>query len=301
MCAGLGVDSVAMARSGLTVRSIEQNPVLAAALEHNFKILELEIEVVCLPAELYIETLRANSLELLYADPDRRPAGNKVRALEDSRPDPVSYWARWKDISSRIILKISPMFDAHEAIRTLGSEGIEAVEAWSLNAELKELLIRYSSHNHSEAILRACMRRSSGGFRQFEDGLFREDRRLAVQVESIERGMYLADPEAALHKLGMYSKLSEQYPEGRWISANTHLMIFHKPPIDFPGEVFVLERPFDRKTDQNTALDPLLRNYPERAETLRKQHRLLGGSNRRLIGFRNQSLRSELWIARSDF
>ncbi len=299
LCAGLGVDSAALAMSGMRLRAIEANPVLSEALKHNFKVLELEVEVVQSLAEDYVESVQNEHFELIYADPDRRPGKKKILSLEDSRPDPVSSWARWMALADRIILKISPMYDPHEALRRLGSTGIEAIEAWSLNSELKELLIRYSSQNQKDTQIRAFMKSPSGRIRSLEDSLVRRESAPLPLAGSIVAGMYIGDPEPALHKLNLYARLSEQFPEGGWISRNTHLMVFEKAPIDFPGDVYVLERAFDRKLDQSSALEPLLRNFPERAETLRKQHRLKPGSTHRLIGFRNQSHRTELWIARS--
>jgi|GEM_PF-1836031 len=301
VCAGLGIDAAAMAESGFSVTALESNPVLARALDHNFAVLEHQITVLPTPAEVFFEK-NTDRFDLLYADPDRRPADRKALALEDCRPNPVDQIAVWKNRASRVWIKLSPMFDADEAIRRLGESHLEAVEAWSWNGEVKELLVRYGAPTTQPAQRRVRIAAHNAPLLCMESDWNTPqpsvlDRSSSLDLPPIASGQILADPAPALHKMHLYAALGQRYPDAVWISPTTHWMLFQTPPVAFPGKIYRLLRKFDRKQDRGSALEPLLRNYPDKAEVLRKQHRLLPGGRDRLVGFRNAHGQIELWIA----
>ncbi|MBI1315995.1 hypothetical protein GC167_03940 [bacterium] len=298
VCAGLGVDSVAMAQSGYVVTALETNPILARALEHNARVLEVNVRAVHISSEAHWERT-SERYDLIYADPDRRPGNRKVRSLEDCQPNPVDQIEVWKDRGTRVQIKLSPMFDPDEAIRKLGYTGLEAAEAWSWNGEVKELMLRYITPAPSHPQRRVMMAALGAPLVPFESPWTVPDRGRTIAEANRPMGSYpfLADPAPALHKMQLYGTLGQHYPEAVWAGPNTHWMLFPSPPKNFPGKVFRLLRPFDRKRDRGSALEPLLRNFPEKAEALRKQHHLLPGGQNRLVGFRNAQGQAELWIA----
>ncbi len=142
---GLGVDSAHFARHFDEVIAIENDPLLVDIARYNFARLGLHnVQVIHASAEEFVASTDLKA-DLVYADPDRRSAANrKLLLLEDYSPDIVLLHKRLHEISPRVVVKVSPLFDFAEAIRIFGAH--TRVEAVSLGGELKELLIETGSH-----------------------------------------------------------------------------------------------------------------------------------------------------------
>ncbi len=83
-CCGIGADSIALARAGCRVHSVDLSPTCCQFVEWNAKAYGIadRISVTC---DDVLETETA--AEFLHIDPDRRPAGRKrVRRVEDCLP-----------------------------------------------------------------------------------------------------------------------------------------------------------------------------------------------------------------------
>lgn len=96
------------------------------------------VEVVCMSAEEY---LRRDGLRFdwIYADPDRRSAqGRKLVRLEDCSPDIVALKPRLAQVSGRLCVKNSPLFDVGEALRLFPGSRVEVL---SLGDECKEVVV----------------------------------------------------------------------------------------------------------------------------------------------------------------
>ena len=75
----------------------------------------------------------------VYADPDRRSAeGRKLVRLEDCSPDIVALKPRLKQVSGRLCVKNSPLFDVGEALRLFPDSRVEVL---SLGDECKEVVV----------------------------------------------------------------------------------------------------------------------------------------------------------------
>ena len=118
---GLGVDALFLSRRFRRVVTLERNEVLARVAAENFSRMGVaNVEVVCMSAEEY---LRRDGLRFdwIYADPDRRSAqGRKLVRLEDCSPDIVALKPRLAQVSGRLCVKNSPLFDVGEALRRGG-------------------------------------------------------------------------------------------------------------------------------------------------------------------------------------
>ncbi len=148
---GLGVDSANFARRFRRVTAVERDPVLAAVARENFQRLGLHnIEVIEASAGDFLlrEGLKA---DLVYVDPDRRGGDNRKLVLPaDCSPDVTALHGRMSQVSGRIVIKTSPLFDHAEALRLFGPHA--TVEAVSLRGECKELLIETGPHIVAPAV-----------------------------------------------------------------------------------------------------------------------------------------------------
>ena len=139
MTCGLGIDTMALAEHFERVVSIERDEVLAEVVRYNMSLLGIRnVEVVTASSEEYV-TSTTEHFDWVFADPDRRSAeGKKMVCMEDCSPNVVALMPRLREISERVAIKLSPMFDCAEAFRLCSPAEVEVV---SIGGECKEVNI----------------------------------------------------------------------------------------------------------------------------------------------------------------
>ncbi|AWB93335.1 class I SAM-dependent methyltransferase [Aeromicrobium chenweiae] len=111
---GIGGDLIAMARAGLAVRGVDQDPVRAAIAQANLRALGLSGEVVCADA-LQIDIAPD---EVAFVDPARRNGRGRTFSTADLQPP--WEWVR-ELLTGRAVAKVMPGL-AHDAVPA----GVEA-------------------------------------------------------------------------------------------------------------------------------------------------------------------------------
>lgn len=136
---GLGVDAWFLSRNFRRVVTLERDPLLAQIAVWNFRRLGIpNVEVVCAAAEEYLARPGLR-FDWIYADPDRRGTdGRKKVRLEECSPDIAALLPRLKEVSGRLCVKNSPLFDVDEAPRIFGACRVEVL---SLADECKEVVV----------------------------------------------------------------------------------------------------------------------------------------------------------------
>jgi hypothetical protein len=136
---GLGIDAMAAARHFRRVVAVERDEVLAEVVRYNLSLLGVDnMEVVTASSEEYIATTTEH-FDWVFIDPDRRSAeGKKMVRMEDCSPNVLEIMPRLEEISSRVAIKLSPLFDVDEALRLFPNSEVEVV---SMSGECKELNI----------------------------------------------------------------------------------------------------------------------------------------------------------------
>ena len=136
---GLGVDALYLSKRFREVITLERDATLAAVAGENFRRLgATNIRVINSSAEAFLASTR-DHFDWIYADPDRRSAeGRKLVRLEDCSPDIVALKPRLKQVSGRLCVKNSPLFDVGEALRLFPDSRVEVL---SLGDECKEVVI----------------------------------------------------------------------------------------------------------------------------------------------------------------
>ena len=303
---GYGVDTFFMSEQAQETHYFEQNSELAAIAEQNFRLAGKEIHSHAVPFDVsQLESLLAqrsllfqrsglSASAVLYLDPARRDNhGGKVFLLEDCTPNVIDIIREIRAIrtehSIRVLLKLSPMLDFHQAIAQLG--GSWDIYVVSVNNEVKELLLLSEGRGQINAVMLNDDGEQVFSFTQDEESgaevqyiSFVSD----SSVESALNGLYIYEPDAALLKAGCFRLLSARYGL-RKADRNTHLYFSESPQINLLGRTWQIVGVYARVKDVQrvcTRANVLTRNYVMAADALRKQLRLKDGGDDYIIGCR---------------
>ena len=269
----------------------EQNTELAAIAEHNFRLAGKTIH--CHPAPFTLQSLSTFDFRLsttIYLDPARRDThGGKVFRLEDCTPNVIDIVrhiremrAVHKDVNIRIMLKLSPMLDFHQAIAQLG--GCWDVFVVSVNNEVKELLLLSDGSGEIHAVML-----TDDGDHDFSFTPQQESGAEALYLSADEclEGMRVYEPDAALLKAGAFRLISARY-DLKKAAPNTHLY-FSNQLSALPGRWWQILGVYTRAKEVQRALtraNVLTRNYTLSADALHGQLRLKDGGDDYIIGCR---------------
>ena len=289
---GYGVDTFFMSEQVAETHYFEQNTELAAIAEYNFRLADKTIH--CHGEPFTVQALerllaeRSNSVAVLYIDPARRDTyGGKVFRLEDCTPNVIDIIRGIRAIRAeqkiRIMLKLSPMLDFHQAVAQLG--GSWDIYVASVNNEVKELLLLSDGTGTIHAVML-----TDEGDHVFS---FSPDEESGAEVQYVPAempltGMCVYEPDAGLLKAGVFRLISARYGL-RKADRNTHLYFSDNPHIDLPGRRWQVTGVYTRVKDVQRALtraNVLTRNYVLAADALRKQLRLKDGGDDYIIGCR---------------
>lgn len=154
---GLGVDSYALSQQFQKVIALEINELRAQITRYNFALLgATNIEVINLSAEQFCAENQHIKADLIYVDPSRMTSDNKkVYSLEDSKPNIALLLPLLKKMSSRLVIKLSPMFDVEECFNIFSDEA--QVEVVSVKNECKEVLVKLG-FEHKNTITNTLLR-----------------------------------------------------------------------------------------------------------------------------------------------
>jgi len=288
---GYGVDTFFMSEQAAETHYFEQNTDLAAIAEHNFRLAGKTIH--CHPEPFTPQSFesllaqRSNSVAVLYLDPARRDKhGGKVFRLEDCTPNVIEIIRQIRAIRTelqiRVLLKLSPMLDFHQAIAQLG--GCWDVYVVSVNNEVKELLLLSDGSGEIHAVML-----TDDGDHDFSFTPQQESGAEALYLSADERleGMRVYEPDAALLKAGAFRLISARYGLKK-AAPNTHLY-FSNQLSALPGRWWQVTGVYTRAKEVQRALTRasiLTRNYTLPADALRKQLRLKDGGDDYIIGCR---------------
>ncbi len=295
---GYGVDTFFMSAEAIETHYFEQNTDLAAIAEHNFRLAGKNI--VCHPVPFSLSSL-SEAVSLLYLDPARRNEhGGKVFRLEDCTPNVIDI-VRHVQLhcpNIRILLKLSPMLDFHQAIAQLG--GAWDVHIVSLNNEVKELLLLSGGTGLIHAVALTHDATQTLSFTLEEEASAQPQYLTNVNC-LLSNVNYIYEPDAAILKAGAFRLISARYGLQK-ADPNTHLY-FPSPanplipsstnPL-IPGRLWQIIGIYARAKDLQRALacagvsaaNILTRNYVLSPDALHKNLRLKDGGDQYIIGCR---------------
>lgn len=281
---GFGVDFYFMSQGFSKRIYVEQNADLCTIVGHNMQALGLKSAVVCSQTAEYLSSMP--HADVVYLDPARRNEhGGRTYSIEDCSPNVLELMPRLMEKAERVILKLSPMLDWHQAVEALKS--VSEVHIVSVNNECKELLLVLGRQT-SETLRLVCVNgestfeiiptvgtnSSQAGNKQFP----------RWELSSIrDQSLCLYEPNASIMKSGCFAALEERFPVQQ-IGPNSHLFISADEIHDFPGRSFeILAVSSMNKRELKEALKGIdraniaVRNFPLSVAELRKRLKLKDG------------------------
>ena len=295
---GLGADSYHLSALCKQWYYVEKDKTLCRIAAHNFALTDRNVDVCNETAETFIEN-NAKHFSIIYADPSRRsPSGNKLIRIADCSPDLTTLAPTILERADMVLLKLSPMLDLHDALSVLPSTG--EVHIVAVGGEVKEVLIlcgKNAVRTDADAekakipVIHAVNLEKT----ERQEMCFTSKEEACAQCEfadDIAEGDLLFEPNASIMKAGAFRLTAERYGLKK-AAQNTHLYVSKENQQNtiesFPGRVFCVEEVTNRQSRKRLAgshANVICRNYPLKADELRKQMKIQDGGDRYLIGFR---------------
>ena len=286
---GYGVDTYFLSEAFEHTDYVEQNEELCRIAAHNKGLWVTgdglrDITIHNTTAEDFLKT--ADQYDLIFLDPARRDShGGKVFRLEDCTPNVVELLPTLLNHltpNGRLMLKLSPMLDLTQAVTSL-SQVTWDIHVVAIKNEVKEVLLLSGGSGKITAIDLDHPDQAFVFTREEE-----QDGQLEIGDWKLEIGQYLYEPNSALLKAGAYKLVGERFGLHK-LDVNTHLYCSEELVESFPGRVWrILQTIKDRKDlpEGIKQANVITRNYPLKAEQLKKHLRLNDGGAEYIIGFR---------------
>ena len=282
---GMGVDFSWMSLSYEERIYVERNPELCALARNNFKALGLDATIIHDEAENYLKKM--DSVDTIFLDPSRRDSnGNRTYDISDCTPNILTLLPLLLQKSRRVIIKLSPMLDWHQAVVLLGPI-VSQVHIISVSNECKELLFVLDSEKPREMTIH-CVNDE-------QEFIFHADTHPPVDSHSLEGNasalsptespQYLYEPNASIMKAGCFNLLSQRF-QVKALAPNSHLFIADTLVSDFPGRTFSIitisslgKQSLRQHLSGIKKANITIRNFPESAAALRKRLKITDGGD----------------------
>jgi 16S rRNA G966 N2-methylase RsmD len=282
---GFGIDSFCFSQVFKSTHYVEPNKDLFEIAQHNHQILGARSIIHHnTSAEEFINSNLP--VDIAFLDPSRRDQqSRKVFKLADCSPDISALQDKIFKTSNFLLVKTSPLLDIQQGLREIFH--VKMVFVVSVDNECKELLFLAEKGYSGEVGIEAVDLTRQGGIQSAFPFSLEEEKCATVQLgEPLE---FIYEPNSALLKSGAFKLISQKFKLFK-LAPNTHLYTSGELVRDFPGKVFRIEvldpdSKILEKLLPNRQVNVITRNYPLKAEELKKKLKLLDGGNNFLIGF----------------
>ena len=291
MSAGLGIDVLTFAQSGISVTACEINELKSEALKHNAKELKLDHMVSVHTKDSLAFLNNSNrKFDAVFADPARRSSdGKRLHALADCQPDVITSMEAIMRVTDRFLIKCSPLLDL-TLIR--GSiDNLSHIYIICLKGECKEVLIDIHKGSVFSGITVADLDKY-GLISNFECPPLPANHDNPVDITSRKDASeygYLYEPNAGVMKTGAWWRLTAIFPALQKADSNTHLFLSDMLYKEFPGRIIKIEEQPDKKTLKSykgNKCNVVGRNHPLPASTIASKYGLIPGGENYLYAFR---------------
>ena len=298
---GLGVDFYWMSQGFSQRTYVEQNELLCAIAQENFRRLGRSCCVCCCDTATYLTEMPHVSLAFL--DPARRNEhGGRTYGIEDCTPNVLELLPLLVQKADRILLKLSPMLDWRKAVSDLenaspnGVFKVAEVHIVSVDNECKELLLLLDKEQ-TDGLRVVCVNGASSFTFLPSVGMFSSQAgnnlfpvwEYLTDSDLADSPLNLYEPNASIMKAGCFAELEAQYPVQQ-ISVNSHLFLSSDEINDFPGRKFKIlsissmnkqeiKKKFSESLGPMESANIAVRNFPMSAEQLRKKLKLKDGGD----------------------
>jgi len=293
---GYGVDAYFLSQKSSRLHYFEADPDICEATRHNFTLLgaanidfhNCSVERGVLKQEGLTEA------SLIYLDPARRSEeSRRLYAISDYSPNVLNIKDELFDLSTRILIKVSPMLDITASLRIIPE--IREVHVLSVNNECKELLFLLSKgyKNHivkgGEDINIFTVNYTKAGQEEFSFLMNNEQGAIPEYAEE-ELRAYIYEPNSSIFKAGAFASIALKYNLLK-ISKHTHLYTSDKFIADFPGRKFRFIESYEYKKKHMITLSSKYhkanistRNFPLTPEGLKRVLKISDGGDKFIFG-----------------
>ena len=284
---GMGVDFSHLAPLFTNAFYIEQQQQLCLLARNNFKALCISNAEV-LEGDGIALLHQLPHLTLAYLDPARRDThGARTFAIADCTPNVIAHLDTLLEKADMLMVKLSPMLDWHDTLRSLNDIAPDAVSEMhivAVNNECKELLVILSkSHTCPNATL-CCTNDGQTLTTDTATELQAGAPPYASHDEAFE-AQWLYEPNAAIMRAGCFNTLARRYPV-KAIAPNSHLFIANEHVENFPGRTMRITKTSTmNKSELRQATKDIrkanitTRNFPLTANQLRQRLKLADGGD----------------------
>ena len=226
---GLGVDDWAFSNQFKSVISLDPDSYLNELVRENFKKLGVKnIIRIDSIAENYLETTEA-AYDLIYLDADRRTEKGKAFFLDQGKPNYLAIKNLCAKVSSKVLLKLSPMIDLTYLKNTLPN----LTKIWVLGdkSEVKEILAYIDFSQPSELETEVVVLNNLGKSIHFKNT---NNQPVTPKLTNLN---YFFEPHSCLIKSNLYKEYATMYSL-QLLSAQSLYYTGKHLPNNFLGRAF---------------------------------------------------------------
>lgn len=285
---GFGIDDLYFAKKFSEVIHCEINSKLSEIVNHNYNQLGINnINCLCGDSTEILKKLN-QQFDTIYIDPSRRnDAKGKVFMLADCLPNVIDLQAFYHQFTDTILIKTAPILDIQAGLNEL--KNVAEIHIVALDNEVKEVVWKIEkNHTESPKIFAVNIEKEQ---------LFTTEISLVTNYQATFSfpNKYLFEPNASLLKSGAFEAISEIYELDK-LHQHSHLYTSDELK-NFHGRRFEIlqEIPFQKsnlkKYIQNQKMNVSTRNFPLKAEEIKKKFKISDGGN--MYAFFTTNLKNE--------
>ena len=279
---GFGIDAYFLSQNFEEITLVEKNPELLDLVKHNWKILNKKATFVNENLEHFLAK-NSERFDVIYLDPARRDSEkNKKFLLEDLSPNLLEIQDQLLEISSQIIIKLSPLIDISYLISVL--KNVAKIQIIAVRNEVKELIVFLEKARKGDDVEISCINLES------DDAEFAfqfKEEKTAVSAFS-EPQQFLYIPNNAVLKSGAFNLIS-QFFNGKKLHPNTHFYTSDKRIERFPGRILEINMIDSKHIRKGEKYNIISKNYPLSPDEIKKKYKILDGGNCYLIFTQTQN------------
>ncbi len=279
---GFGVDSFFLSKNAESLDYVEPDLNLLDIAQHNHSLLGCtNVHYHQAKAEEFLVHGKTN-YDLIYLDPSRRDSNSKkVFRLADCQPDINKLLPKLAEASEFVLLKAAPLLDIQQGLSELIN--VKKIMVVSVDNECKELLFLLQSGHLKAPVIETYNLDKLGHAKQYFSFTFEEEKNINSNFG--DPHTYLYEPNASILKSGAFKLVGEKFGLLK-LHRNTHFYTSSSLIKNFPGRVFKIEQiEFNAKNFPEKKANVITRNYPIKAEELKKKLKLTDGREKYVIGF----------------
>ena len=279
---GFGIDAYFLSQNFEEITLVEKNPELLDLVKHNWKILNKKATFVNENLEHFLAK-NSERFDVIYLDPARRDSEkNKKFLLEDLSPNLLEIQDQLLEISSQIIIKLSPLIDISYLISVL--KNVAKIQIIAVRNEVKELIVFLEKARKGDDVEISCINLESDDAEfAFQ---FKEEKNAVSAFSEPQQFLYI--PNNAVLKSGAFNLIS-QFFNGKKLHPNTHFYTSDKRIERFPGRILEINMIDSKHIRKGEKYNIISKNYPLSPDEIKKKYKILDGGNCYLIFTQTQN------------